>query len=849
MLRPLLCAVPVATSGAQRSTRPCHLSVWMGVCCGKDSTAPVPEEGVKVTPPGGRAGADAPALNALPDPSTSPRTPPGPSEGDTATVASVLSTFDNTGKVGAEWRLERGDGSDELGRGTWSSSHVRVWRRRGGVSGETLLRDLTSTMWWWRSPPYNASDEHDSEGASSDEWVLLRQVLCTHPLFAICRHDAWILHEIMDAFERHETQPGEVIVSPGDTCAFHVVVMGKALADVDDYGAMTVQEKGQRQEWTAGDYFGSEGLLYILHPGYEGAAVRAEGTPDASLPTVTWRLSRVLYQQFMRTFHDPAHLQIIKYLSQSPLLQHLSRAQIRHLCEKAEVVTREISARVLQVGVVPTDLFLLISGTVTLEHEPRHGGGNPDVAHLPTAVFVAGDCVGDAELLFHRVAAEKESTDASKRLTVMPSCYTYTVQQPAQLICIPIEVLLAVLSWDDLQHMRDRSRNVREMELHQVQVQDDLRNLKAQCFLSNLSDTDSNSSMHAPVLQGGPGGAASPLSGELSHDSSQDVYAKGPDATAFFLEQIFPRQTYRRADGRERGLSIASFAPHQRYPAGTVLFRVEYAADHHSVVRAGGGVSPHREENGEGSTADSSTAATPPEVPGRLYAIVSGEITVVNSDTGEPVYRVFRGNTLGEETLLPPLRCRSATTPLRTHAVVSSSDGCEVFELSRRAFKEFLQRPYCDALRDFCDWFSVSPFKGCLPETCWRFLFNCTTEREVVGSDLIGLRGASCKYVSLIFDGQIGAYVRSSVSDSGEKQENEEETSVASFLAGDIIGGWEVMEGRPFPVAYVCECRARILCVPAESFPSLFRPAMLYLQFLWSQERYQRVMAVSSVEG
>ncbi|TPP41573.1 Cyclic nucleotide-binding domain family protein [Leishmania donovani] len=648
-------------------------------------------------------------------------------------------------------------------------------------------------MWQWRQPPWE----------SPEEWQVLRRVLCGHPLFAACRDDASMLRDVMEVFERQETQPGEVIASPGDSCAFHVVVKGQAVADVGDGDAVIAQAKNKRQEWAVGDYFGSEGLLYVLNPDDEGAAVCAAGHPDASSPTATWRLNRMLYQMLMRTFYDDAHLQLMKYFS---------------------------SRRSFSISL-------------------RGGGGHAGVPRVQSIVLGAGDCVGDAELLLlHRAADEEDVTTASKRLIAMHSLCTYAVQKPVQAIRIPIEDLLAVLSGHDLQHMRERSRSVRELELWQRQAQmpGGLRSLVDECLVLNISnpnsDSDSDSDEDSLVLQGGPA--------RLSDDASQDVFVKGADATAFFLEQMFSRQTYRRADGRERGLSMATFAPRQRYLVGTVLFHVEYAASGNGMMRASGGLPPSDDGKGAASTAGSSAAAGSRKSHGCLYAVFSGEVTVVNSDTGEAIYSVSRGNTLGEEALLAPLRCCSATNPLRTHAVVSSSDGCEVFELSWRAFKEFLQRPYCEALRDFCSVFCVFPFAWCFPQHYWHFLFNCTTEREAVGGDLIGVRGADCKCVSLILDGRLDAYARSSAADSGGKeQDHDEETSVASFAAGDIVGGWEVMEGRPCNVAYVCVCRTRMLCVPAESFAGLFRPAMPYLRLMWSERRYKRVMVVSATEG
>lgn len=630
----------------------------MGASCCKNPTSSVAravEEGAEPIPQGGESSGVALTWSTFSGPPARPFTLPGSSEGEAATAASMLLALSCTDNVAAEGRLEHGDGSDELASDTWSSLHVRVWCRRGGVSGEILSRALTAAMWRWRQPP--------PEG--SDEWLVLRRVLCAHPLFAVCRHDALMLQEAVEVFERQETQPGEVVVSPGDSCAFHVVVKGKAVADVGDCAAQIAQEKSRRREWAVGDYFGSEGLLYVLSPGDEGAAVCAAGHPDASLPTVMWRLNRMLYEMLMRTFHDDAHRQLMAYLSQSPLFQHLSRAQIRHLCERAETVTWDTSARLLQRGEVPADLFLLISGSVALMHVQRGGGGHAGVTRVQSTALGAGDCVGDAELLLlHRATDEEDDTTDSKRLAAMPPCCTYAVQQPVQAIRIPIEDLLAVLSGPDLQHMRERRRSVRELELwrRQAQMPGGLRSLVEECLVLDISDTNSDSDEDSLVLPGGPSVAASPLSRRLSDDVSQDVFVKGADATAFFLE-MFSRQTYWRADGRERGLSMAAFAPRQRYVVGTVLFHVEYAAGGNVMMREGGGLPPSDDGNAAANTAGSSAAAGSPNSPGRLYAIFSGEITVVNSGTGEAICSVSRGSTLGEGALLPPLRFCSATTP------------------------------------------------------------------------------------------------------------------------------------------------------------------------------------------
>ncbi|KAG5471586.1 hypothetical protein LSCM4_03134 [Leishmania orientalis] len=820
----------------------------MGVCFSNNTTPSVTRvagEGAGVAPQGGRGSGDAPAPNTFSGPAVCSVTPSSASESDAVTTVSMPFAARNTDEVDVEGQLRSGDGSDEAASDTCSSMHVRVWDRRGSVSGESPMSDLTGAM-WCRQPPHNSATPHDAEASSRDDREVILRVLCAHPLFAVCSHDAFMLQEVMGAFQRHATQPGEVIVSPGDIDAFHVVVKGKALADVGDHDAATVPEEAQRRGWAVGDYFGSEGLLYALYPGDEGAAVRAAGPPDTASPTVTWGLNRMRYQRLMRTFYDTALYDLIKHLSQSPLFQHSSRAQIQRLCEKAEMVARDTSALLLQAGEVPTDLFILTSGTVALEQEQGRGGGHPGPTRVQAAVLGAGDCVGEAELMpVHHSADEEEGTAVSASLTATASCYTYVVQQPVRAIRIPMEDVLAVLSWHDLQHMRERSRNVRDAERPQRQAEDGLQHPVEQRSLTSVSDSDSD----ALALQGGRGDAAFLLSGHLGSEALHDVYVKSAAATSFFLDQMFRRQTYRRADGRERGLSMAAFAPCKRYPFATVLFHVEYAGGDRTMMRVSGGCSPSRGENGATSAADSSAAAVPPETPECLYAIVSGQITVMKSDTGEEIYCVSRGNTLGEELLLSPPRCSPETTPLRTQAVVSSPHGCKVFELSKHAFEVLLQRPYCDALHDFCRMFCIYPFAECFPEHYWRFLFNCTTEREAAGGDLIGVRGAACKCVSLIFEGRIGAYVRRGAVDGEAPQPESQETSVASFVAGDIVGGWEVMEARPSPVAYVCEHRARMLCVPAESFAGLFRPAMPYLQLLWSNERYQRVMAVPATEG
>ncbi|GET91040.1 hypothetical protein, unknown function [Leishmania tarentolae] len=831
-----------AASGPPRSALSCSQNGLMGACCGKSSSSSVAglvgegEEPVlqEVEVPSSPSTFSEPPEHSL--------TLPGDSKVETDTVASVPLIVDTADTCGAEEDLKYGDNSDELPSDLLPDLPERVWRQRGRVSGETLLRDLTTGV---------CQRRQSARFERPDEYEVLCQVLRTHPLFAFCRHDASMLQEIVDTFERHETQNGEMIVSPGDNCAFHVVVKGKAAADVGSCDALSVQEN-RPQEWGAGDYFGSEGLLYVLNPGDEGAAVRAASPPDASSSTtVTWALNRTLYQEVMRTFHDDAHSKLMAYLSQSPLFQHLPRARLLQLCERVERVTWDTSDRLLQRGEVPTDLFLLISGSVALMHVQRGRGDSTGMTHVRSTLLSAGDCVGDAELLLHCTTDEDDGGAAPKKLTAKPSCCTYAVKEPVQAIRIPIEDLLAALSWNDLQHMRKCSRSVRELELwkRQAQMQGVPFALVEWCFLRTTFDDGSGSDEDVPLLQGGVSDAASPLS-ELSDDSLQDVFVKGADATAFFLEQIFSRQTYRRADGRERGLSMATFTPRQRHPVGTVLFHVEYAAGGNSMTYENGALPPRDDGNDAAISRDTSAAVGFPRSPACLYAVFSGEITVVNSDTDEVIYSVSHGNTIGEDALLPPLQCCSATIPLRTHAVVSSPEGCEVFELNRRAFKEFLQRPYCEAFIHFCNVLCLFPFAECLPENYWRFLFHCTSEREAVSSDLISFRGEECKVVSLILDGRINAYVRSSAADSeGKSEENKKDMSVASFTAGDVVGGWEVMTKRPSNVAYVCVSRARLLCVPANSFAGLFRPAMPYLHSMWSEERYQRVMVVASPES
>ncbi|KAG5471277.1 hypothetical protein LSCM1_01350 [Leishmania martiniquensis] len=824
----------------------------MGVCCSSHPTSSVTtvmEEGAKDAPQGGQESQEIPSSTALSEPTVCPITPSNASESDTDTAVSMPFASGSISGVGAEEQCDRDSGSDELASDTHSSTYVRIRGRRGSVSGETDLSDLSGAM-WWQQTPHRSGVLRGADADSPGEGALIRKVLCAHPLFALCSQDVFTLQEVAEAFQRHETQPGEVIVSPGDEDAFHVVVQSKAVADLGDGDAATASETAQRQEWAVGHYFGSEGLLYPLYPGDEGAAVRAAGLLDAPVPTVTWGLNRTCYQQLMRIIHNTALYELIKWISQSPLFQHLSRAQIRRLCERAAMVARDPSAHVLQTGEVPTDLLFLISGIVALEQEQGCGGGHSGQTCVPPAALGAGDCVGDAELMPVRYAAgEDANTTASERLTVMASRYTYVVVQAVRAIRIPIEDALAVLSWQDLQHMRERSRNVQEVERRQRQAEDALQHPEEPCFLTSVTDDGKD----ALELQRGHVNAALPLSGQLLDESAQDVYVKGARATAFFLEQIFPRQTYRRADGRERGLSMATFAPRKRYPAATVLFHVECSAGDEGAMHVSGEFSQSGGENGVASTADTSASAAPSEAPGCLYAVVSGQITLMNRDTGEEIYRVSRGNTLGEELLLPPLisppGCFSTTTPLRTCAVVSSPNGCEMFELSRPAFREFLQRPYCDALQDWCGMFCVFLFSEYLPELYWRYLFSCTTERVACGGDLVGVRGAPCKWVSLIFDGRIGAYVRGSVEDGGVTQQEGEEVLVASFGVGDIVGGQEVMERRPSSVAYVCKHRAHMLCVPAESFSGLFRPALPYLQRLWSSERYQKVMTVPATEG
>ncbi|KAK7195143.1 Cyclic nucleotide-binding domain containing protein [Novymonas esmeraldas] len=870
----------------------------MGCCCGKGAVA-------SVAPVTGSSPASAhggPAKSTAGAPGLNPLLRRQPSHhgatADEEAADAALSRFTFGTQDDDVGGLHKGGaGLGEQDSDTESMPPiVRVWRRRGGVSSETLLRDLTGALWWWRQPPYSdqIAQTNTDAAALEEEEQVLRRVLCAHPLFAPLCHDERMLQEVVEAFQRRETPPGGAVVSPGDTCAFHVVVRGMAVAGAagtDLEGAS--QQQHQQQCWVVGDCLGSEGLLYVLSAGdaessaYAAGAAATTTAPDTAAPssaTVTWCLNRIRYQQLMRLFHDAAHRQLIAYLTQSPLFRHLTLAQIRYLCERAEVVQRGAAVCVLDTGAVPADLFLVLSGTVAVEHKQHRGGSDDDgAARVQAAVLGAGDCVGDAELLLLQTTPaheEEGSTDIVTRLAVMAAPYTYTVQQPMEAIRIPIAELLSVLSWRDLQIMRENSRNVRDVEERRQRVRDSLRSLVEQCLLSNLpevvSDSDDDDGDTAAAgWRGHRGGraAAPPATGELvGWDASQQVSVKGAEATTFFFQQLFPRQTYRRADGRERGLSMAMFAPRRHLPAGSVLFHVTYAGSSSDLAPLciGGDASSSTYASLATTASLNGPSTTPLDTSerGTLYAVVSGEVTVVDSDTGETVYRVSRGGTVGEEALLPPLRCRNATaTSLHTHAVVSSPDGCNVYALHRRAFAEYLQRPYCDALRDFCGLFCVFPFAECFPENYWRHIFHCATERAVVGGDLVSVRGAATTDVFLLLDGQVGAYVPpAAAAASGtaaparheapatetlqkkeeterDAEEEEEEVSVASFVAGDIVGGWEVLHGCPAPVAYVCERRARLLRLPAGSFAGLFRPALPYLRFLFSQERYQAVAA------
>lgn len=741
----------------------------------------------------------------------------------------------------------------------------RLRHRRGAICGESLSRYLHDVRWWVKDTDGERRSSSDLPDALRAEREVVRRVLLAHPFFSDCGSDVHLLDDVLDAFQRRETLPGAVIAAPGDVAAFHVVVKGGAVADASHpvHGSSAVGLEGEdateREElgdgrrplhgdsgrWDVGEAFGNEGLLYPLSETDRGALVRAaDGVAssgrdgDDTSATVTWCLSRVRYQQLLRLHYDDQLRRVLRALSQCPLFDALSSDQLFRLSERASVVQHEASVALLRTGETPTDLLVVLSGTVAVEHERANGHGG--VAHIQAAILSPGDCVGDVEWLS---SADRQHGGAC------PSAYTYTTQQPPfEAVHLSLRDIANFLSAEDFAAMQCGSRGVQAGEAWKVRVRESLRALVEQSLLANISDSEGDSDSDGDDDEkhlglGGVGGQA--YVGTAASRSSplplipgsramlmDDVTVKGADVTNFLLKNLFCHPTYCLADGRERGLSMAAFTARRSYPQGTVLFDVVYAT--RSSKAASAAVA-------EGVSQSGATPADTEDVlsvkADRLYVVVSGAISVVDTQrSGAGIFVVSRGSSVGEEGLLPPLRCSTAA-PLHTRAVVTSEGGCDVYELNARTFREFLRRPYTAGLRAFCGTFCVLPYAEYFPENYWRFLFHCATEREVVGGDLLGVRGAPCGFVSLLLDGQVKAYHGG----DGSSTDSSANPPVASFGPGDIVGSREAVEGTVLAVAYVCECRTRLLCVPAESFAGLFWPAMAYLRTLWSQPRYEAV--------
>jgi CRP-like cAMP-binding protein len=792
-----------------------------------------------------------------------------------------------------------------------SAVHISRFRRRGAVCGESPSHYLQDIKWWTRQ-----NDGHSD--AATATWVaereVVRQVLLTHPFFTSCRHDDELMEEMLNAFERQETMPGEVVAAPGEMTAFHVVVKGRAVAESQPEkqgeglatedgagGARPLQslfslqqetrevaglrahadDNAPHREWGIGEVFGNEGLLYPLSAQHRGACVRAasaarenhvdangdRAAADTTVAAITWRLSRVRYQQLLWLHCDEQRNRILRALSHCPLFQHLTPGQLFELSERADIITRDAAVLVLSTSEVPTDLLVLMAGTVAVEHERPNGFGGQ--ARIQAAVLGPGDCVGDAEWL-DGCAQSTDTHDGG--CGAVPSAYTYTTQRPVEAVRISLKWLVGLLSPGDVAAMTRGSRNVREAGNRRQQVREAVRALVEQSLLARLSESDDGTDSEATNDDedendhhgADVGGGQVKSQGSLHMTSSalrdgvpaahrpvmDEVTVKSADVTNFLLTNFFTRPTYCRADGRERGLSMAAFTAQHTYPRGTVLFEVDYPSRD--------GAAPQRSSVLDTGTPLPDARPSKSTMTDRLYVVVSGTISMVDAESGATIFVVSRGGSVGEEGLLPPLRCSTAV-PLHTRTIVTGEDGCVVYELSARAFREFLRRPYAAGIRHFCSVFCVLPYAEYFPENYWRFLSHCTTEREVVGGDLVAVRGAPCLIVALLLDGQVKAYreeggqaasattattigTRQATTERGSSRGGAAEVGVATFGRGDIVGGREAVEGRALEVAYVCECRTRLLCIPANSFSGLFRPALPYLQSLWSQDRYAAVL-------
>ncbi|KPI90316.1 hypothetical protein ABL78_0543 [Leptomonas seymouri] len=824
----------------------------MGVCCCKRSLV-----------------AEKPALHRAPDVGSSDLSllnplcdPP---------VSTSWPCDDNDASIFAAFYTNLKDSDSSQGSFD-QSAYVR--RRRDAVCGEALSHCLRDAKWWTKGK----GEEGEALPTLQRELEIVRQVLLVHPLFASCRDDAGLMQEMLDAFERQETKLGELIAVPRDMNAFHIVVHGRASAKSpaetsDDSAPRPLRSMsspshstpematscvhsgriGRCTHWDVGEAFGGEGLLYPLTERYRDASVCAAVAPEedsgvmaTTNTTVTWRLSRVHYQKLLRLHYDEQLRRILHTLSQCPLFHTLTPEQLFVLAEKASVRTWGALAPLLTTDEVPTNLFVLMSGTVAMEYERT--GVFSGTTRIQAAILSPGDCVGDDEWFAGRAQAFCSDTGAA------PSEYAYIAQQPVEAVCLSFQDLIDVLSSGGIEALRQHSRNVQERDSRCEQVRASLRSLVEKTVLSLLSDDDEDTDDdematdidYAADAKRKPGGAADLLGSSAFQDGQQptqewemdDVTVKGADVTNFLLGQFFSHPTYCRADGRERGLSMAAFTAKRSYPQGALLFEIDYdicddtAVSHRSSVAKTGSSSELRTHLSGN--------------PDRLYVVASGTISVMDTDNKSCIFTAERGGSVGEEALLPPLRCITAS-PQRTRAVVTSDGGCEVYELSARSFKAFLRRPYVEGIRHFCSDFCALPYAEYFPENYWRFLFHCATERGVVGGDVVALRGARCTDVALLLDGQVNAY-REEVEPATAAMDGHTGTSgnsykaVATFGRGDVVGGAEAMEGSVLAVSYVCERRTRMLCVPAGSFAGLFHPALPYLRSLWLQHRYREVL-------